>query len=290
VPENAPTVVRAARAISGIGRELALARGVQHAHEPKVPRHGRVLDVGGGQAPHPRAEVVVDKYVADDFERPGSEHLDLSKPLVVGDAASLPFADGSFSYLVASHVLEHATDPTRFAAEFARVASAGFVQVPTRVSELTFGWEFHPWLIDLDGETLVFEPRRDRQAPCGELFHRSFAESALFRSWWASTRSLWHHSLEWCGELHVRVEGDSAADRTAAIDVERSMRALRDAHARGALRPLPAALRALLRCPVCSGELELADARASCRGCGGAYPVAGGVPVLLEEAAALGGH
>jgi uncharacterized protein YbaR (Trm112 family) len=290
VSDMLPSPVRsAARVLTGIGRELAGARGAQRSHVPSAPAAGLVLDVGGGQAPHPRADIVVDKYVADDFERPGAEQLDLSKPLVVADAAALPFADGAFDYLVASHVLEHATDPVRFAAEFTRVARAGFVQVPTRASELTFGWDFHPWLIDLEGDTLVFEPRGDRRAPCGELFHRSFAESALFRTWWASTRSEWHHSLEWRGALHVHVEGESAADRTATLDVERTVRALREAYARGALQPLPPALRTLLRCPACGGALALSDERADCGGCARVYPVAGEVPVLLEEAAAVGG-
>jgi uncharacterized protein YbaR (Trm112 family) len=289
MPEVPSAIRSAARSVAGIGRELIGARDAQRAHEPRPPAHGLVLDVGGGQAPHPRADVVVDKYVADDFERPGTEQLDLSKPLVVADAAALPFADDAFAYLVASHVLEHAIDPLRFATEFARVAAGGFVQVPSRASELTFGWDFHPWLIDVEDETLVFEPRGDLRAPFGELFHRSFAESALFRAWWASTRSEWHHSLEWRGRLRVRVDGESVADRTAAIDVERSLRALRDAHARGALQPLPAALRAVLRCPLCSGSLSLSDARAQCDGCGRVYPVAGEVPVLLEEAAEFSG-
>jgi uncharacterized protein YbaR (Trm112 family) len=287
---SVPIPVRsAARALAGIGRELAGARGAQRAHVPAPPATGLVLDVGGGQAPHARADLVVDKYVADDFERPGAGQLDLSKPLVVADAAALPFADGAFDYLVASHVLEHATDPVRFAAEFARVARAGFVQVPTRASELTFGWDFHPWLIDLEDDTLVFEPRGERRAPCGELFHRSFAESALFRTWWASTRSEWHHSLEWRGALRLRVEGTSAADRTASLDVARTVRALRNAQARGALQPLPPALRALLRCPLCAGSLELEGERATCGGCGRSYPLVGDVPVLLEEAAEAGG-
>lgn len=289
MPEMPSAVRSAVRSVTDMGRELMGARDAQRGHEPSPPAHGLVLDVGGGQAPHRRADIVVDKYVADDFERPGTEQLDLSKPLVVADAAALPFADGAFAYLVASHVLEHATNPVGFAEEFARIAAAGFVQVPSRESELTFGWDFHPWLIDLEGETLVFEPRAGRRAPFGDLFHRSFAESALFRAWWASTRSEWHHSLEWRGALHVRVEGESTAERTAAIDVERSLRALHEAHARGALQPLPAHLRALLRCPLCSDALVLSAARAECGGCGRAYPVAGEVPVLLEEAAELSG-
>lgn len=284
----AATSKAAATQMNQIVHEVRRARAVQAEHEPAPPADGLVLDVGGGQRPTPRADLVIDKYVADDFERPGGERLDLSKPLVVADAAAIPFADGTFSYLVASHVLEHAIDPRLFAAEFARVARAGFVQVPSRESELTFGWAFHPWLIDLDGETLVFEPRGDRRAPFGELFHDSFADSALFRTWWASTRSQWHHSIEWRGGLDVRVLGESAAERTATLDVDRTLRALAEAASRDALQPLPDSLRAALRCPVCASALELSDDRAACSGCARTFPVVGGVPVLLEEAAAPG--
>jgi uncharacterized protein YbaR (Trm112 family) len=275
--------------LADIGRELMRARATAAAHEPAPPAHGLVVDVGGGQAPHPRADVVVDKYVADDFERPGGEQLDLSKPLVIADAAALPFADRAFAYVIASHVLEHATDPAGFAAQFMRIAPAGFVQVPSRESELVFGWQFHPWLIDLEGETLVFEARGDRRAHCGEVLHRSFSDSALFRAWWASTRAQWHHSVEWRETLHVRVEGASTADRTASFGVDRTVRALRDARARGALQPLSDALRDVLRCPVCGTPLTWAEESVTCADGTHAYPVAGGVPVLLEEAAGAGG-
>jgi hypothetical protein len=77
-------------------REIARARAKELEHTPNPPREGLVLEVGPGQAPHPRADVVVDKYVTDDFERKGA--LDLSKPLIVADAQRLPFADGAFRY------------------------------------------------------------------------------------------------------------------------------------------------------------------------------------------------
>ena len=98
-----------------------------------------MLDVGAGHAAHPRADVVVDKYVADDFERGAA--LDLGKPLIVADGHALPFADGAFAYVIASHVLEHATDPVRFARELTRVGRRGIRPGPEpRESELTFGW------------------------------------------------------------------------------------------------------------------------------------------------------
>jgi uncharacterized protein YbaR (Trm112 family) len=266
-------------------RELSRIRAEARLHVPHPPGDGLVLEVGSGQAPHPRADVLVDKYVADNFERPHEIGIDFAKPFVVADGQLLPFADGLFAYAIASHVLEHATEPERFASELSRVAKAGFVQVPSSVSELTFGWPYHPWLIEREDDTLVFRPRDGRRAPVGDLFHSSYAESALLRSWWAANRSRFHHSVEWRDELSVRVEGTSAADETAALDLERTTSVLNELHRGGALKPHSQDVLAALRCPGCRGSLSFERATAACGSCGRSYPVIGDVPVLLLEAA-----
>jgi uncharacterized protein YbaR (Trm112 family) len=240
------------------------------------------LDVGGGQSPHPRADVVVDKYAVDDFERAGS--LDFSKPLIIADGHHLPFADDTFAYAIAMHVVEHATDPVRFAAEISRVAARGFVQVPSSESELTFGWPYHPWTIDRQGDCLVFAPKGDRRAPIGSFFHESFNRSALFRMWWSAHRSRWHHSLEWERAFEVRVHGTSVAEQTADLDVEQTVASLTALAEHRMLRPLPAAIEKALRCPACHGGLAREAERLSCRECARSYPVIDATPLLLEEA------
>jgi hypothetical protein len=274
--------IRAAGAeVAGALRELRRARREAALHEPQPPASGPVVEVGSGQAPHPRADVVVDKYVADDFERPGEQLIDVSKPLVVGDGHRLPFADGSFAYVLAIHVLEHATEPSTFAAELARVAPAGFVQVPSSLAELTFGWPFHPWLIDREGDGLVFRPRSGEVAPRGDFFHESYARSALFRNWWAANRSDFHLSMEWRDTLHVRVDGTARAAETATFDLAATRTALQEL----TLAPLPDEIRARLRCPGCRAELEFATDRVTCAGCGRRYPIVGPTPILVEDAA-----
>lgn len=263
-----------------MARDLRVARRKAASHRSNPPATGLVLDVGAGHAPEPRADVVVDKYAADDFER--ASGLDLGKPVVVGDGHALPFADNTFAYVVASHVLEHATDPELFAAELARVGGAGFVQVPTAQSELTFGWPFHPWLIDLDGDVLVFRPRGDAAAPYGQMFHEGWARSAVFRLWFAAHREIWHHSVHWTGSFAVRREGTSAAPATAHLDVERTVAVLSSAE----VPPLTPPVRAALRCPADGGTLSNIGGRLVCAICERSYPVAGRVPILLAEAAA----
>lgn len=265
-------------------REIARGRKEARLHVPHPPEAGLVLEVGSGQAPHVRADVLVDKYVADDFERPQETGIKVAKPFVVADGHQLPFADGSFAYAIALHVLEHATEPERFAHELGRVAKAGFVQVPSSVSELTFGWPYHPWLIEREGDTLVFHPRDGRRAPFGDLFHRAYTESALLRNWWAANRSLFHHSVEWRNKPSVRVEGESAAEETAEVDLDRTTSILEELDRAGSLVPHSPEVRAVLRCPGCRGSLSFEPRAANCDSCGREYPVVGGVPVLLLEA------
>jgi hypothetical protein len=278
-----------ARDLAGVAvvaaKELAAIPGEARRHRPNPPADGLVLEIGGGQAPHPRADVVVDKYVADSFERAGEARLDVSKPLVVADGHRLPFADRSAAYALAIHVLEHATDPVKFAGELARVAPAGFVQTPTAEAELTFGWPFHPWLIELSGNTLLFTPKGDRRAVYGERFHQSFAESPLMRLWWSAHRSRWHQSIEWRERLDVQVDGAGAPEQSAELDVEQTVATLESLDEQRPLVPLGDAARVALRCPLCLGVLAFEPRRTVCAECGRRYPVAGEVPILLEEAA-----
>jgi uncharacterized protein YbaR (Trm112 family) len=244
-----------------------------------------VLDVGGGDRPHPRADVVVDKYVVDNFER--ETGLAFTKPVVVADGEELPFADQSFSYLIASHVLEHAIDPKRMASEFTRVAAAGFVQLPTAQAELHYGWPFHPWLVNRRGDTLVFNPKPKNASIDGKGMHDAYDESLLVRLGWAAHRSRWHHSLHWTGRLDVEApELETSEHEQADIDLERTLAALADMGRAGSVVPLDGRLKSLLRCPnrECRGGLVFAGEGVSCEGCGTHYPAPGGVPVLLPQA------
>jgi uncharacterized protein YbaR (Trm112 family) len=277
----AATLGLAVRELGRIARELGRVPRERSEARPYPPESGLVADLGAGQSAFPRADVVIDRYVADDFER--GFPLSRAKPLIVADGHALPFRDGALSYLIASHVLEHATDPERFAGEISRVAGAGFVQVPSALSERVFGWPFHPWLIERDGDGLVFSPKPADQPSVGEPMHDLYHQSALFRIFWLSHRSVFHHSLHWRDRVRVRVIAPSAAERTAELDVERTISELR----RVPMPALSAELRDALACPACRGELRGDADMLECRGCGRAYPMVESVPLLLEEAVGL---
>lgn len=73
-----------------------------------------LLDLGGGNRPHPDASVVVDSYniPKDNFKR---VKWDLNK-------FPYPFKDNSFDIVYMSHVLEHLKDPVKVLEEMHRIA------------------------------------------------------------------------------------------------------------------------------------------------------------------------
>ena len=72
-----------------------------------------VLDVGSGDKPHWRADVLLDRYVGDEHggQRSGASAARVDRPLFDADAADMPFADKVFDYAICSHVLEHVERP-----------------------------------------------------------------------------------------------------------------------------------------------------------------------------------
>jgi SAM-dependent methyltransferase len=74
-----------------------------------------VLEIGSGDRPNPRSDVLLDRYIDDNTERGGN--LKIDRPLIVADAEQLPFKDGAFDYIVCFHILEHMPDPARLVRE-----------------------------------------------------------------------------------------------------------------------------------------------------------------------------
>jgi hypothetical protein len=142
----------------------------------EIPEHARVLDVGGGASPFPRADWVID---ALPFERAGmgsdgSAHRKLGTAprysprtwtqLDLCERRPWPFKDKQFDFAVCSHLLEDVRDPIWVCSELSRVARAGYVEVPSRVEEQSrgvespryAGYSHHRWLITRAGEGLEF--------------------------------------------------------------------------------------------------------------------------------------
>jgi hypothetical protein len=142
----------------------------------ELPDNARVVDVGGGAAPFPRADSVIDAlaYCHRDGGSDQNAHSKISYPprytaeawiqIDICDRRPWPVADKSFDFAVCSHLLEDIRDPIWVCSELQRIAKAGYIEVPSRIIEQTKGVEHprhagyyhHRWLIDADENTLVF--------------------------------------------------------------------------------------------------------------------------------------
>ena len=136
-----------------------------------IKRGWRVLDVGGGDAPQRRADVVVDKFLFDEEQHRGGRALQHNRPLVVADVEELPFRDDAFDYVICSHVIEHVDHPDRALEELSRVGKAGYLAGPSELFEILSPYPAHKWVLAYRSGTLLIKPRSNLHlAPSRELY------------------------------------------------------------------------------------------------------------------------
>lgn len=123
----------------------------------KVRSDWKVLDVGSGHNPHPRADVLLDRYPEENIDRSGTPMDTTDKRLVIGDVQKMPFRDREFDFVIASHIAEHVDDPKAFCEELIRVGRAGVIEAPGKIGELFLSEPFHRWYVSNNNGTLVFE-------------------------------------------------------------------------------------------------------------------------------------
>lgn len=169
-----------------------------------------VLDVGSGDKPHWRADVLLDRYpdAAYGAQRSGRAWARVTRPLFDADAAAMPFADHAFDYAVCSHTLEHVPDPAAVIDELTRVARAGYIEVPEAGSAKILDFPSHLWWCRRDGSTLVFSAKSTRHfdPEIGGYIASAGIErrlAALLGSEF-DTRVIAHR---WTGSVDIRVEG-----------------------------------------------------------------------------------
>lgn len=166
-----------------------------------VGPNDRVLEVGSGHNPHPRSDVLCDRYL-EDRERAGP--LKRDRPFVLGDGGRLPFRDGAFDYVLASHVAEHLEKIELFFRELARVAPAGFLETPSWVAELLFGWRKHRWLI-WQHEGILHVRLKDGPPPFGRLFHELMVRDPQMTALYYRYPDLFRVRCYWQGRIPYRV-------------------------------------------------------------------------------------
>lgn len=120
----------------------------------------RVLDIGGGQSPFARANVVTEPYLDQSAHR-GGQAVRSDIRYVECFAEDLPFEEKEFDFAIARQVFEHVNDPFAACREIMRVARRGFIETPQRNYDILMGPNpSHQWLVSVRENRLLFERRR----------------------------------------------------------------------------------------------------------------------------------
>lgn len=114
-----------------------------------------VIEVGPGANPWYRANTFLDisQNRLDDIVKSGRaegkeiDNCDIEQ--------GTKYQDKEFDFLFASHVLEHANDPFKMAAEMSRIAKQGLIIVPSAFKEFLFNWE------EMDHKWWFFNPEEE---------------------------------------------------------------------------------------------------------------------------------
>lgn len=127
-------------------------------------RNPKIVDIGGGQNPHPSAGVIVDKYI-DNVSRGKDIVIPSDAKFMQADVEDLPLGDKEFDYSYAKHILEHVTNPAQACKEIMRVSKGGYIETPTALWEVLFGRGYHLWLVEAEGNKLIFTKKNNKNCP-----------------------------------------------------------------------------------------------------------------------------
>jgi SAM-dependent methyltransferase len=273
-----------------------VAWALRRLHCP-VPPSALVLEVGSGGNPYARANVLLDGY--EDTRQRHWAPLVADRPTVLGFAERLPFRDKAFDFVIASHVLEHSTQPERFLCELQRVARAGYIEVPDAFMERINPYRDHRLEITVrDGRLVIRKKRGWIEDPAVVELYEHDAKPIVTQHLIPRHPFAFHVRYYWRDKIDfivVNPEDDAAwpapesAPRQpgpatlrgviggALLHVARRMLSQRKRNASLSLAPL-------LACPDCRGTaMTLATEEVRCGGCGRSYPILRGVPRLYPE-------
>jgi SAM-dependent methyltransferase len=248
-----------------------------------VKSHDLVLDVGSGDNPHVRADILCDAHLLDSGERSGKFDLIVDgRPFVFADACKMPFKDKAFDFIICSHLLEHMNDPADLLEELMRVGKAGYIEAPSSLMEKLYGWSFHRLLIDYDEDFLVIrpKPKDEKVGIMPEEVKRSSYWERLFKK----NRKYFLVSYFWKERIEYRIEGalpkekeikPEAFSAIPSASLRRRTRWWATKFMRFFVARRRIRIEDILACPKCHGDLQMNEAKLLCPQCRCSYSILG---------------
>lgn len=174
-----------------------------------IGKEDLVLDVGSGDKPFWRADVIVDEYLKNDGQRhSGSILYDKRKIFIQANVENLPFKDKVFDFVFCSHLLEHVENPDKAIKELTRVAKRGYIEVPNAILDLFKPFPPHLWYCSYTNNTLTFRQKEKKNnffTENIEGFGRSIFQNSIFQYLLSKYTSKIFISLYWENSVNYRI-------------------------------------------------------------------------------------
>ena len=149
--------------------------------EKLIKKKDFVIDIGGGHNSFHRANVVIEKYLNNNYERGAKLKINKYQYVIESDGIRLPFKNKSIDYTYSNHVIEHSSDPKKFIKELVRVSSCGYLGIPSALSEMIFnGYPYHKWIFFIKNKKLLFSKKNKKFINQSKFFDKIF--QALYQS------------------------------------------------------------------------------------------------------------
>lgn len=187
----------------------------------------RVLDVGSGGWPFKKATHLADMFVGETTHRFEALQRD-ERPFYVLDIHQMPFPDKAWDFTFCSHVLEHLDRPGDAIRELERVSRRGYIEVPTRLSDVMLNFtkipNHHRWHGLVLGETLVLTEWTDaeRRDLGTDFFYRALHTKYLnsFQSFFEQNWDFFFAMMPWTGKIRFLIidQHGKIIDRSADDD------------------------------------------------------------------------
>lgn len=175
-----------------------------------IQSNDKVLEIGAGDNPYYRANVIVEKFLSTDTHRSGHFKIYPHQRLIQADGENLPFQDHEFDYVICNQVLEHVENPIKFIEELSRVAKRGYIETPSLLGEFLFPKNSHKWAILAIDSKLVFYEKSlmpgNYKNDYGELFLNYLPYQSLpYKLLWLTEDDITLNKYEWKDNIEILI-------------------------------------------------------------------------------------
>jgi uncharacterized protein YbaR (Trm112 family) len=169
-----------------------------------VSKNDIVLDIGSGDKPHWRADLLLENFPdkVSALQRSSGGAATITAPMIIGDVQQLPFKDKSIDFVIASHLLEHIPNLKAACQEIQRIGKAGYIELPYEGMAKILDLDSHLWWCKKKDNQLIFTAKQNfifdeeihkyaeiinnRDQWFSKIVHPNF-DASIVQLWWSNS-------------------------------------------------------------------------------------------------------